>query len=418
MDRLGVRSLRRYHIVSLHNSRMRPQTDADAKVVEPKEGAQNLIGRLVRKIIRAFFVAWTLVNVACSVVVAESKSPVKFGALLALTGDVAMQNRAFRDGIELAVAKINSGGGLSGRPIVVIFEDTRLNPKEANSAGKKLISVDHVDAAINATVIEVKGAGYDFVKAKIPSVTLWDASEDIQRIGNYVFSIGLWTPSSGETASKFASQALGARSAVILNTQDEWSAGASEHFTSLFQSKGGQILRTFTFNPDEKDFRAALAIVKTLKPEVIYAPVTLNFVPLFKQFRALKFDIPIITSDIITHAHISSEPDIFEGTYQTQVAVSDSAAAKQMAADYQKHFGRECDQIQYVAWGYDAVNLLARALVIGGNNSEKVRDALASTKDFVGASGITTFNERGAAPKVAKMFQIRNNKIIACPSSS
>ncbi len=47
-----------------------------------------------------------------------------------------------------------------------------------------------------------------------------------------------------------------------------------------------------------------------------------------------------------------------------------------MAADYQKHFGRECDQIQYVAWGYDAVNLLARALVIGGNNSEKVRDAL------------------------------------------
>jgi len=129
---------------------------------------------------------------------AAPKMPIKIGALLALTGDVAMQNDAFREGIELATSQINEDGGLDGRTIHIHYEDTRLNAKEAHTAARKLINIDHIQAAINATVIEAKGAGPELENAKIPSITLWDASEDIQKIGRYIFSIGLWTPSSGE----------------------------------------------------------------------------------------------------------------------------------------------------------------------------------------------------------------------------
>ncbi len=215
---------------------------------------------------------------------AEPKPPIKIAALLVLSGDLAMQNSAFRDGIDLAAAQINSAGGIDGRRVEIVYEDTRANPKSANSAAKKVISVDGVRAALLASVIEAKGAGYDLNKANVPTITLWDASEDTQKVGKYVFSIGLWTPSTGEVAASFAVEALHARTAVLIDTEDEWSISISEFFTKHLEKSGGKVLRRFTFNPEEADFRAALGAVKALKPDVIYATVTLNFIPFFKQF--------------------------------------------------------------------------------------------------------------------------------------
>lgn len=342
----------------------------------------------------------------------EARKSIKIGAILTLTGDFAMQNNAFKDGIELAVHEVNSAGGVKGVPLSVIYEDSKFLAKEANTAAKRLIAVEKVRAAINASVIEAQAAGYDFKSAEIPSITLWDASEDIEKIGPYMFSIGLWTPSSGEEAARFSADALGARTAVIMNTQDEWSLGATENFQKLFESRGGRILRTFTFTLDQSDFRTPVSSVKSLNPDVLYAPVALNFTPLFKQLRAIQFSGPIITSDLIADVHLKAEPGLFEGVYQTQVLTPSGREARAMVLAFEKYFGRPCDQLQYVAWGYDAVMLLAHALKRAEAGGEALRKALAGIRDFPGASGEITFNERGSAPRRASMFQVRNNKIV------
>lgn len=365
--------------------------------------------KLIIAILSGSLLLWAAVAVPSY---AESSSAIKIGALLVLSGDLAAQNAAFRDGIDLATAQVNASGGINGHPVEVVYEDTRGNPKTANSAAKKLLSIDHVRAVILASVIEAKGAGYDLVKAKVPALTLWDASEDIQKIGNYVFSIGLWTPSTGETAGRFARQNLGALTAVVFGAEDEWSIGAGDYFSKVFEAGGGKVLKRFTFNPDELDYRAAPNTVKALKPDVIYSTITLAFVPFFKQLRALRMETPIITSDILNDYHLSSDPALFERVYQTQATVPDSAATKKMVADFKQHFGRSCDQVQYVALGYDALNLLAKALAIGGDDASKVRDAIASTKAYPGASGEITFDAQGSAAKIAAVFQIKSAKFV------
>ena len=69
----------------------------------------------------------------------ESPNPIKLGCVLALTGPVATENQGFRRGIELAVNKVNQSGGIHGRNVIALFEDSNLSPRVALTATHRLI---------------------------------------------------------------------------------------------------------------------------------------------------------------------------------------------------------------------------------------------------------------------------------------
>src|SRR5690242_5455495 len=60
---------------------------------------------------------------APSHVAAQSKEPIKIGAVLSLTGPGAGLGQAERSGIQLAEKAINDKGGIRGRPLQVLIED-------------------------------------------------------------------------------------------------------------------------------------------------------------------------------------------------------------------------------------------------------------------------------------------------------
>lgn len=156
--------------------------------------------------------------------------PMKLGALLHLTGDLAPQGAALRRGIELAADEINAARGPDDPSLEVIYEDTALKSEIAFKAGKKLLEVDNVQAALVATSAETKAAGTIFERRKVPLVCLWDSSPIIEQIGDYVFGIGTWTPSVGETVAKYMYTTLGIRRAAVINSVDEWSLEVSKSF--------------------------------------------------------------------------------------------------------------------------------------------------------------------------------------------
>lgn len=336
----------------------------------------------------------------------QEQESVKFGAVLHLTGDQAEPARAFREGIELATLEINQRGGIRGLPLKVIIEDDKLQTKEAFTAAKKLIEIDHVDAAIDASYLEVMANGVLFQNAKIPVITLWDSSKEIEALGNYIFGIGIWTPSAGEKSAKFAISKLSAQTAVIINIQNEWSQAVSVFFKKKYEELGGKVLDTYTLVPGTNDFRTTLAKVKAQKPDVIYSPITDGVVQFYKQAEQLKLNTPTITSDIITAEHTAAAPSAFEGIYQTQAQDPDSPETEHMKRLYKETYGMEPTQPLFVAWGYDAVQLFSSAMEKLGSSGEKVRDYLReNVKEYKGASGSITITN-GSSPKLEKVFRI------------
>ena len=341
---------------------------------------------------------------------ADTKS-IKIGAILHLTGDQAMQGEAFREGIELAVENIDKNNTLNGKSLKIIFEDSMLSPKNAHAASKKLISVDKVTASINASFLETMATGKEFEISGTPAITLWDSSPQIENLGNFIFAIGIWTPSAGVVSAQYSYNELNAKTAVIINTQNEWSLSVSQFYKNEFEKLGGKVIEEISLNPTTKDFRSVFTKIKSKLPDILYTPVTDGVITFYKQLKQSKIKIPIVTSDIINQEHILASPRTFEGIYQTQALDPQNQSAAEFKSLYKQKFNKEPTQLLLSSWGYDAVQLLAIAISKCDTDRTCIKDELYKVKDFDGASGTISFTSKGSAPTMERIFKITDQQL-------
>lgn len=73
-----------------------------------------------------------------------SKEPIKVGVILPLTGKHAKFGEIEKQSFDMAVDEINAGGGVNGRKIQLLIEDTQGKPDVGRSAVEKLITMDKV----------------------------------------------------------------------------------------------------------------------------------------------------------------------------------------------------------------------------------------------------------------------------------
>ena len=76
---------------------------------------------------------------------ANAQDVYKIGMSAGLTGYAATVDRAWRDGVEVAIAALNAKGGIAGRKVELVVEDNRSEPQEAVTVYRKMISSDKVN---------------------------------------------------------------------------------------------------------------------------------------------------------------------------------------------------------------------------------------------------------------------------------
>src|SRR5580692_12703735 len=76
---------------------------------------------------------------------AQAQNVYKIGMSAGLTGYAATVDRAWRDGVEIAIATLNARGGIMGRKIELVVEDNRSEPQEAVTVYRKMITSDKVN---------------------------------------------------------------------------------------------------------------------------------------------------------------------------------------------------------------------------------------------------------------------------------
>ena len=102
---------------------------------------------------------------------AHAQGVYKIGIAAGLTGYAATVDRAWTDGVRVAVDVVNAAGGVNGRKLEVIVEDNRSEPQEAVTVYKKMMSSDKVDAFLSGCVSAGNLAAAGMVaKAQIPMV--------------------------------------------------------------------------------------------------------------------------------------------------------------------------------------------------------------------------------------------------------
>src|SRR3989344_5494284 len=172
-----------------------------------------------------------------------SGESVKIGVLLPLTGDGASYGEPARNVFLLAVEEINAAGGIDGKQLELIIEDSKCNGKDATSATSKLINVDKVEIILGGFCSSESIASAPLAEAaKVTLFSAGSSSPDLTGISAYFFRNYPSDASQGKVLAEAAIQ-KGWKKVAFLQEQTDYALGVYKAFSSRFEELGGVIVK-------------------------------------------------------------------------------------------------------------------------------------------------------------------------------
>lgn len=342
---------------------------------------------------------------------------IKIGGLLEMTGGSASFGISGKNGIDLALKKINEKGVLGGKKLSLVVADTKSEASEATNGMQKLISQDKVVAvvgpnqssaviasgAINngAKVVDISPMGTN------PDVTVDPASKQVKP---YSFRACFIDPFQGTVMAAFASNDLKVKNAAILidNTSD-YAKGLATFFKENFVKNGGTVVAEEAYLQKDTDFKSTLTKIKAANPDFIYVPGYYQEVGLIvKQAREMGLNVPMAGGDGWDSAKLPeiAGKDALANTFFSSLYSPDDTSDlnKEFVAEYKKAYNTNPDV--FAALAYDSALLVAKAIEDAGSaDPAKIAEAMAKIKGFKGVSGEVTFDENHNPIKSAVIIE-------------
>ncbi|EIW20511.1 MULTISPECIES: ABC transporter substrate-binding protein [Pelosinus] len=352
----------------------------------------------------------------------SASKDIKIGVVYELTGNTASFGTAAANGAKLAFKEINANGGVLGKQIQIAVADNKGEPSESSNAMTKVISQDKVIAVTGFTTSSNGIAGSTVAEAnKIPFVAAATTNpkvtldENTGKVKNYTFRVCFIDPFQGTVGANFVLNSLKAKNAaVMIDNSSDYSKGLSKFFKDAFTKGGGSIAIEEAYLQNDQDFKTLLTKIKASNPDVIYVPGYYGEVgKIIKQAREIGITVPFVGGDGWDSPKLAEigGPDALNNTYFTNhYSVEDNSPKSKAFLDaFQKEYGQVPDAMAVL--GYDAAYALVDAIKrANSTDSEKIREALANTKDFQGVTGSLTLNDTHDAIKSAVIIEMKNGK--------
>lgn len=350
-------------------------------------------------------VLMTSVFTGCSSNAGSGKEDtIKIGVASPFTGDYAQFGEYTKDGVELAVEEINAAGGVLGKPIEIVYGDDKGDSKEAVSVAQKFASDSSIVGIVGhffsgATL----AAGPIYQQNGIPTIAMASTNPDVAKIGDYVYRINVGDNYQGVQLAGLLNSKGFNKVSVIYDNSD-YGKGVSDVFSKSFKTLGGDVVVNESYlGGQDKDFSIILTKIKNSGSEaIVLASYYSEAALIIQQARNLGIDIPFYASDsLYTEDFIKLAGADANGTHVVAYfhESDPSEAAQEFIKKFTAKYNKKVDS--WSPYCYDAMYLMADAIKRAGSTDKvKIKEAIASTKNFKGATGVTTFE--GAREPVGK----------------
>jgi branched-chain amino acid transport system substrate-binding protein len=330
---------------------------------------------------------------------------VKIGHVGPTSGQIAHLGKDNELGARLAIEELNAKGVTIGGKKVkfeLLAEDDAGDPKQGTAAAQKL-----VDAKVNGVVGHLNSgtsipASKVYSDAGIPQVSPSATNPKFTRNGyKTTFRVVADDVHLGGTLGRYAAKDLKGKSIAVIDDRTAYGQGVADEFEKGVKGAGGKVVgREFT-NDKATDFTAILTSLKGKKPDVVFfGGMDAVAGPMLRQMKQLGIEAKFLGGDGICTGEL---PKLAAGTMgDGQVVCAEAGGvegeAKKSMDDFKAKFKSKfnVDVQIYAPYVYDAVNVLAAAMVKAGSaEPAKYLPVLAKTSGFKGVTGNITFDEKG-----------------------
>jgi branched-chain amino acid transport system substrate-binding protein len=340
------------------------------------------------------------------------------GYQLPLTGTQSQYGEVFKNAATLQLEKFNAAGGVGGRKVQIVYEDSKSDPKEAVNIARKFVDDKRIVAVLGDFASGPSmAAGEVYGKEGMAQLSQTASHPDFLKVSNWQFRNITTQAQEGPFNAKWLRDS-GVKTVAVIGLQNDWGLSATGEFAKAFEAAGGKVTSTELFNPGARDFKAILTKVSQAKPEAIYFAMFYEEGALIlQQARQLGVTAKLYSaSPFYAPKLLELAGPAAEGVLLSTTFVADNPAPHVVAFvnEYKKRFGGEPNQ--FAAQAYDAVGIMLEALKKAGPSATRaqMREALAATANYPGVTGATTFDKATREPnKTLAKLQIKGGKFVS-----
>lgn len=253
-----------------------------------------------------------------SSVLAQDDEPITIGAAIALSGIVEAYDADPARAAEMAIADINGEGGVIGRPLEMIYADTRSDFAQGAIAGMEVMD-NGADVVIVTGDFDFGGAAARAANGRgILAISPFAADPlfGVEGIGPYAFTLATASVSSGTIMAEWAYDQGWRTAYVLTQTTIQYDQSVSEAFVARWTELAGEdaLLGEDVFAFDDASISAQITRFNSL-PEAPDFLVLSSFTPAgpsaLRQIRAAGIDVPVLSAEDMDGDYwIDAVPDL------------------------------------------------------------------------------------------------------------
>lgn len=326
---------------------------------------------------------------------------VKIGSSVPLSGEEGVHGTAANHAIELAVWQANERSNLPFE-IELIALDDECTIEAGESVAARFSSDPDVMGVVgpfNSTPAQAAAAVYH--SARLAHICPAASNPDLSRQGwDTFFRVVASDDVQGREAAKCAVHVVNARRIAVLHDKSAFGQPLAEIFAAEAQDHGAEIALFEGIDRGETRFPDTVRRVREAEPDLIYfGLIEAEGSAMARELRAGGVMAPYLGADGLKPSRYLETPE-FEvlGPYYTSSCadVRRRPTAADFCREYADRFPKFANYSIYTAEAYDAANILIDALRrLSSTHREAVREQVAKTQEFAGASGPITFSTEG-----------------------
>ncbi|MFZ3047749.1 MAG: ABC transporter substrate-binding protein [Desulfatirhabdiaceae bacterium] len=312
-----------------------------------------------------------------------ANSEIVFGCLYDITGTYAAMSKMEKEAADMAVAKINSDGGLLGKKVKVIYEDGETKPEVATRKAERLILQENVDFLIAPVVSSSTLNIMEIAKKynKILAVSISQSTKITTTNKNkQTFRFCANPNITADALCKYMVTKKGPN-IYMLTVDYAWGRSTSEVYNESLKSLKANMLGETFFPLGTKDFASYFGKIKNAKPDVLFitaagndsiSAVTQADQYGLKQLTQISGDGSLVAADVLGAMGKAANGIITADYYTSALDTPENIA---WVAEYQKLYGEKPSKFSVST--YEAVMWMAQAVKkAGSTDTDKVISAL------------------------------------------
>ena len=231
---------------------------------------------------------------------AQSKEPILIGVTGPLTGQYAQYGAQWKKGFDLALDEINAAGGINGRPLAYVFEDSQSDPRQTVTIARKYVADERIVVEVgDFSSAASMAASPIYQAAGLVQFGFTNSHPDFTKGGDFMWSNAVNQKDEMPLLADFVRD-LGLKKSRSCISTATGAAPPRTCWSRPIKERGGEVVGSEGYLADEKDFRSAIVRARVANPDSL---ALISYYPdgaqLTRQIRQAGITQPIIAGGSI-----------------------------------------------------------------------------------------------------------------------